>query len=576
MDKMMKLDGKPVSEGYAVGPVYMMEKVTDCQVIHAYGEVEQELNRFHQAIEKSLEDLNHLYKKMLEKHGESEAKIFEAHREMLSDVEMIHQIEDEIRRTKCCAEWAVKIVGDQFVTLFEEMENPYFRERALDIQDIINRLIKNLVGQEDEHLLSVPSIVVAKDLTPSETCLLDKDMVLGIITEKGGQTSHSAIIARMLNIPYIVLPGILDDIDMNMELAMSGSDGQLIIHPSDDIINEFKELMQAQSQEQERYKTVKGLESISLDGQLIVMKANIGSLEDMDQVLMSDAQGIGLFRTEFMYMNRKMLPTFEEQVKIYSEIIEKMKGKPVTFRTLDIGGDKKSDLFNIPEEMNPFLGYRGIRLCLEERDLFKTQLKAILVSALKGFAKIMFPMITSIQELWQAKDLLSEAQKELEMEAIEYSKKVPVGMMIETPSSVMMADLFAKEVDFFSIGTNDLTQYTLATDRMNPKVAYLYSGYDPALLRSIQKVTAAAKLENIDVSICGELAADINLLGFWVDCGMDSLSMSASSIEKVKWYIRHSDISKAKDLLEKVDEMRSEKQMHELMQEITKNIFQSP
>jgi phosphotransferase system enzyme I (PtsI) len=575
MEKMMRIEGKPVSEGYAVGPVYMMKKVTDRQVIHAYGEVEQELNRFQQAIEKSIEDLNQLYKRMLEKHGESEAKIFEAHREMLSDIEMHNQIEEEIRKTKCCAEWAVKTVGDQFVALFEGMDNPYFQERALDIKDITNRLIKNLMGQEDEYNLSVPSIIVAKDLTPSETCLLDKDKVLGIITEKGGQTSHSAIIARMLNIPYIVVPGILGDIDMDMDVAMSGSDGRLIINPKDDIIDEFKELMQVQSQEQERYKTVKGLESISLDGHLISMKANIGSLEDMNQVMMSDAQGIGLFRTEFMYMNRKDLPTFKEQVKIYSEIIDKMEGKPVTFRTLDIGGDKKSDLFNIPEEMNPFLGFRGIRLCLEERDLFKTQLKAILVAALKGYAKIMFPMIASIQELWQAKDVLYEAQKELDMEAIEYSKKVPVGMMIETPSSVIMADLFAKEVDFFSIGTNDLIQYTLATDRMNPKVAYLYSGYDPSILRSIKKVATAAKSENIDVSICGELGADINLLAYWLDCGIDSLSMSASSIEKAKWYIRHSDISKTKSLLEKVDEMCSEKQMHELMQEITKNTFQS-
>ena len=573
---MMRMDGKPISQGYAVGPVYIMKKMTDHQVVRAYGETEHELHQFHQALEKSIEELNILYNNMLEKNGENEAKIFDAHREILSDEELIHQIEDEIRKTECCAEWAVKIVGDQFIALFEEMENPYFQERALDIKDIINRLIKNILGGEEEASLSVPSIIVAKDLTPSEISLLDKEMVLGIITEKGGQTSHSAIIARMLNIPYIVLPEIFDAIDMNVEVAMSGSDGRVFIYPDDEIILEFKKMGQVQNQEREQYKMVKGLEPISLSGQLMGLKANIGSLEDMDQVLMSDAQGIGLFRTEFIYMNRKMLPTFEEQVKIYSEVIKKMNGKPVTFRTLDIGGDKKSDLFNLSEEMNPFLGYRGIRICLKERDLFKTQIKAILVSALKGVVKIMFPMIASMQELWQAKEVLYEVKKELDWEGREYSKKVPVGMMIETPSSVMMADLFAKEVDFFSIGTNDLTQYIMAADRMNSQVAYLYSGYDPSVLRSIRRVAVAAKSENIDVSICGELASEINLLAYWLECGIDSLSMNASSIEKIKWHIRHSDISKEKKRLDKVDEMRSEKQMYERMQKITKGILQSP
>lgn len=569
---MVRVKGTAVSEGYAIGRPYIMQKVTDTEIIQMSGTPDEELNRFHEAREKGIQDLSALYDKMLEEHGENEAKIFDAHKEILSDFEIANQVEEEIKSSNCNCEWAVKTVGDRFVALFESMDNPYFRERALDMKDITNRLLKNLSGEEDDHSLSEPSIIVAKDLTPSETCLLDKDMVLGIITEEGGKTSHSAIIARLLNIPYVVAPGILKDIEEDVELAMSGTDGRLVINPDSEVIDEFNGLLQEYMEEIKKYKTVKGLESVTLDGKTVTFKANIGSAEDLDQVLESDAEAIGLFRTEFIYMNRDALPTLDEQTKMYSEIVEKMAGKPVTFRTLDIGGDKESPLFDIPEEMNPFLGFRGIRLCLQETDIFKTQLKAILIAALKGKAKIMFPMIASIEELRTAKRLLVEAKAELDAEAIEYSREVPVGMMIETPSSVMMADLFAKEVDFFSIGTNDLTQYTLAADRMNPKMSYLYSGYDPAVLRSVAKVTMSAKRENIEISICGELAADVNLMAYWLDCGIDGLSMSSPSIEKAKWHMRHYDISKGDDLLKQVSDITTEKEMQSLMASISERI----
>lgn len=539
---LQKISGLPISDGYAISGIYVIEEhATDIEVKrNCICDVEKK--RFYDAKEKGLNQLDALYEKMFNEHGEDEAKIFEAHREILDDFEFSDQIETEIDSHNFNAEWAVQVVADRLVAMFEGMDNPYFQERAVDMKDICKRLQMNLSGKDEtQKTLNQPAIIIAEDLTPSETSQLDKNLVLGIITAKGGKTSHSAIIARLLNIPYVVYPEIMriqSIEDENSIIAMNGINGEIVINPEEEQIRQINRLKDTYEKEILKYNTVHGLEAVSIDGKKIELKANIGSVDDLDYVLSSDAQGIGLFRTEFIYMNRETLPTLEEQIDIYSTILNKMNGKPVTFRTLDIGGDKESPLFTIPKEMNPFLGLRGIRLCLDQQDIFRTQLKAILISSSKGKAKIMFPMISSIHELRTAKAILKDVEDELTSENIQYDQEISVGMMIETPSSVVMSDLLAKEVDFFSIGTNDLTQYTLAADRMNTGVSYLYSGYDPAVLRSIQKVALAARQEGIDVSICGELGADVSLLPMFLYFGITTLSMSSGSIGKTKWFLR--------------------------------------
>lgn len=571
---MLNKKGMGISEGYAIGSVFIIDQGMDELVEGTNLSVEEELDRFKEACRKSVEDLQGLYNKMLADHGEEKAQIFEAHMEIVQDPELSNQVTDKIHNNKCSAEWAVEAVGNDLIAMFEAMDNEYFKERALDMKDIKNRLIRNLQGKDQgEHELIEPSIIVAKDLTPSETSSLDKDKVLGIITEVGGKTSHSAIIARMLSIPYIVLSDIMTLDIHNKKLILDGGTGDLIIEPEDETLKRYEDLRDEFIQFRLKYKTVKGLESETLDGKSVVLRANIASVKDMEDAAETDAQGVGLFRTEFIYMNREQAPTFEEQVEIYKAVLIKAKGHPVTFRTLDIGGDKKTPIFDIAEEMNPFLGYRGIRLCLDRTEVFKTQLKAMMAASIAGSTKIMFPMIASLMELRTAKALLEDVKLELDAENIPYNPTVKVGIMIETPSSVMMADVFAKEVDFFSVGTNDLTQYMLAADRMNAGVAYLYSGFDPAILRSIHHVAKAAKAYGTEMSICGELAAEVKLVPFWIYCGIDTLSMNGPMIEKVKWYIRHMNISTGKYLLDSVLEVGTEEECRNLVEDILNQVL---
>lgn len=537
---MEKVKGIPISKGIVIGSTFILEEKFVEVTKEIALSIDEDLKTFHQARNKSISELEHIKEKMREELGEEEAAIFGAHIDLLGDFEFINQVEDEIKTYECSCAWAVQTVGNRLIAMFEGMENAYFRERAADIKDISQRVLRNIINDnQGDHVLVKPSIVVAKDLSPSETSSLDKSLVLGIITEVGGKTSHSAIIARLLGIPFAVLENATSIFEKEHSIILDGETGDIIVCPDDKTISDYKVKIKAIEIEKQRYRQLKGKPSLTADGIKINLMANIGSTEDLKFVKDSDACGVGLFRTEFIFMDDRHLPTEDEQVAIYKEVLLALDGKPVTFRTLDIGGDKENPLFNIPKEMNPFLGLRGIRLCFKERELFKTQLKAILRASVYGNGKIMFPMISAMEELYEAKEILEEAKGELRAEGIKFSDAVPVGMMMETPSATIRAKAFASEVDFFSIGTNDLIQYTMAVDRMNNSVANLYSVYDPAVLTSIYQIVEAASSEGILVSVCGESAADPILTPFWISVGVNTLSMTANAIDEIKWNISH-------------------------------------
>lgn len=537
---MEKLKGIAISKGIVIGSTFVLEEKFVEVTKEMSQSVEDDLKAFHQAREKSVSELENIKQKMSQELGEEEAAIFGAHIELLGDFEFINQVEEEIKTYEVSSAWAVQTVGNRLMAMFEGMDNAYFRERAADIKDISQRVLRNIVDNDhQEHSLIEPSVIVAKDLSPSETSSLDKALVLGIITEIGGKTSHSAIIARLLGIPFVVLENATEIFEKPEGIVLNGETGDIIVSPDEGTKAEYKLKIEAIEAQKARYLKLKGKPALTADGIKVNLMANIGSTDDLKYVKDSDAEGVGLFRTEFIFMDDKHLPTEEEQFDIYKEVLVALDGKPVTFRTLDIGGDKENPLFNIPKEMNPFLGLRGIRLCFKERDLFKTQLKAILRASVYGKGKIMFPMISAMEELFEAREILEEAKAELEEAGLEYSKDVPVGMMMETPSATIRAKAFAGEVDFFSIGTNDLVQYTMACDRMNNSVADLYSVYDPAVLMSIMQIVEAAKEENISVSVCGESAADPILNPFWISVGVDSLSMTSNAIAEVKWTLSH-------------------------------------
>lgn len=549
---MEKVKGIPISKGIVIGSTFVLEEKFVEVTKEMSTSVEEDQKAFHQAREKSISELEKIKQKMSEELGEEEAAIFGAHIELLGDFEFINQVEEEIKTYEVSCAWAVQTVGNRLMAMFEGMDNAYFRERAADIKDISQRVLRNIIDSDsEEHSLVKPSIIVAKDLSPSETSSLDKSLVLGIITEMGGKTSHSAIIARLLGIPFAVLEDATSVFEKETSIILNGETGDIIISPDADTISDYENKQAAIEAQKERYRQLKGKPALTSDGVKINLMANIGSTADLVYVKDSDAEGVGLFRTEFIFMDDKHLPTEEEQFEIYKEVLVALDGKPVTFRTLDIGGDKENPLFNIPKEMNPFLGLRGIRLCFKEQDIFKTQLRAILRASVFGKGKIMFPMISAMEELYEAKEILEIVKNELKAEGIDFSDDVPVGMMMETPSATIRARAFASEVDFFSIGTNDLVQYTMAVDRMNNSVADLYSVFDPAVIASLRLIVGAANDEGISVSVCGESAADPLLTPFWVSVGVNTLSMTANAIDEVKWNISH----------QKGEELRADKEM---------------
>lgn len=551
---MNTIKGAPVSQGIAIGKVVLKKAETEEVTFQKAENIETEKQRFYAARDRAYSQLEDIYSRMLKEKGKTEASIFQAHMEILMDEEFSGSVEKALKELLCNAEWAVITVRDNLTAVFEAMDDEYMRERAMDIKDISQRIIRILNGSDADKTLCLtePVIIAASDLTPSDTAQMNPELVLGIITETGGATSHAAIIARMLGIPLVVSPEITSLVSDGQLLAFNGDTGEIELDADEKILQRYKRELEAFRQKKLQLETLRGTKSVTVDGFEIQLAGNIGKPEDADKILEQDGQSIGLFRTEFLYMNRKEAPDEEEQFSAYKQTAEKMKGNPVVIRTLDIGGDKEVDYLNISKEENPFLGYRAIRLCLDRLPFWKVQIRALLRASAYGNIHIMFPMIASMEELRKAKQAVEEVKTELKNEGAPYNEKVPVGMMMETPAAALMADIFAKEVDFFSIGTNDLIQYTMAVDRMNTKVSHLYSQYDPAVLRLIKKVTDSAHENGIWAGICGEAAADRNLIPLWIGLGLDELSMSPVSILQTRGQIQGLSREQCKELTDRI------------------------
>ncbi|ASW42198.1 phosphoenolpyruvate--protein phosphotransferase [Clostridium isatidis] len=529
--------GIAASKGYAIGKVFIQEHeeivITDAKVTN----VEAEKETLQKALDKSKEQLTAIKEKTLAEIGEHEAQVFEAHLTLLDDPEFTGGMLAEIEANSVNAMKAVENVTNTFVMIFESMEDEYMKERAADIKDVSKRIIANLAGKGENALASVEenTVIVAHDLTPSDTAQLDRSKVIGFLTNIGGRTSHSAIMARTLEIPAIVgLKDITTSVKNGDTVILDGIEGICIINPEQSVIDEYTAKRDKFLKEQEELKKLIEVKTVTKSGKRIEVCGNIGSPADAEAVLANGGDGVGLFRTEFLYMDRDSAPTEEEQFEAYKKVLEIMKGKKVVIRTLDIGGDKTLPYLPLPQEMNPFLGYRAIRLCLDRKDIFRVQIRALLRASVYGQLAVMFPMISGLEEFQQAKAFVDECKAELRAEGIPYSEDIEWGIMVEIPAAAVYADELAKYVDFFSIGTNDLIQYTLAADRMSEKVSYLYNPMHPAVLRLIKMTIDGAHKHGKWVGMCGEMAGDENAIPTLVEYGLDEFSMSATSILTAK------------------------------------------
>ena len=540
---MVKLSGKSVYKGIVLGPIAVLKK-DDQQVKRVkITDADAELGRLGKAGEQAKEQLQALYDKALKEVGEASAAIFEVHQMMLEDEDYLESIHNMIRTEMVNAEYAVAITGDNFSEMFAGMDDEYMKARAADVKDISNRLVRNLTGQQDLDLASMePSIIVADDLSPSETVQMDKSKILAFVTVHGSTNSHTSILARMMNIPALVsVPLNLDEVHTGMKAVVDGFSGEVIFEPSEEICAATEERVREEQEKLQLLHTLKGKENVTLGGRKINIYANIGGVGDVGYVLENDAGGIGLFRSEFLYLGRDDFPTEEEQFSAYRQVVQTMAGKKVIIRTLDIGADKQVDYFNLGNEDNPAMGYRAIRICLKQPDIFKTQLRALLRAAVYGNLSIMYPMIISVDEVKRIYEIVDEVKAELDETQIPY--KVPEqGIMIETPAAVMVSEELAQIVDFFSIGTNDLTQYTLALDRQNAKLDDFYNPHHKAILRMIQMVADNAHKCGKWVGICGELGADLELTEEFLRMGIDELSVAPSMVLRVRKAVREADV----------------------------------
>ena len=536
---MVVCQGKSVLKGIAIGKIYLYEKQEYVLEQKQVADAEAEVARFEAAKETAIGQLDDLYEKALAEAGEEQAMIFDVHKMMLDDGDYLDAITGLIRSEKVNAEYAVHITGEQFAAVFASMDDEYMKARSADVKDISGRVIRILAGIGDGSITSEePVILLADDLTPSETVSLDKSKILAFVTRNGPANSHTAILARSMNIPALVQT----DVELlkeyhGIDAVVDGLDGKLYLDPEETVLAELVQKKEACGRERAELEKLIGLDNVTRDGRKINVYANIGSPEDVDKVLLNDAGGIGLFRSEFLYLGREDYPSEEEQFEIYKEVLNRMEGKKVIIRTLDIGADKQVDYFKLPKEENPAMGYRAIRICLDRIDVFKTQLRAIYRASVYGTAAIMFPMIISVKEILRIKEIVEEVKAELTAAGIEIAP-VELGIMVETPAAVMISEELAKEVSFFSIGTNDLTQYTLAIDRQNQSLDTIYDSHHPAVLRMIQMTIENGHKGGAWVGICGELGADTTLTKTFVDMGIDELSVSPTYVLGLRKAIR--------------------------------------
>jgi len=536
---MQYFQGKSVYKGIVMGPVAVLKK-NDYQVKRARIEdSEAEVKRVKEAVEVSKKQLGRLYDKAVREVGEASAAIFEVHQMMLEDEDYLESMENMIRTELVNAEYAAAATGDNFAEMFAAMDDEYMKARSADVKDISERLVRNLSGEGDNDLSSMePSVIVADDLSPSETVQMDKEKILAFVTVHGSTNSHTAILARMMNIPALIgVPMDLNGLKTGMTAVVDGFSGQVIFEPEEDVRKETEKRMQEEAEKQKLLEELKGKENITPDGRKINIYANIGSVGDLGYVMENDAGGIGLFRSEFLYLGRNDFPTEEEQFQAYKQAVQTMAGKKVIIRTLDIGADKQVEYFNLGKEENPALGYRAIRICLKQPEIFKAQLRALFRAAVYGNLSVMYPMITSTEEVEKIYAIVAEVEEELKAQEVQY--KIPEqGIMIETPAAVMISDRLAEMVDFFSIGTNDLTQYTLAIDRQNEQLDDFYNPHHEAVLRMIRMVVENAHKCGRWAGICGELGADLTLTEQFVRMGVDELSVAPSMILKLRKVVR--------------------------------------
>ena len=566
------LQGIAASDGIAIAKVYTLTEPDLSFTKISVEETDNEISRLEKALEVSTKEIELIKETALKNLGEEEAQVFEAHLMVLSDPELVGQVKDAITSQKVNAEHALKEVSDMFISIFAGMEdNPYMQERAADIRDVSKRILANLLGVKIPSPATIKDevVVVAGDLTPSDTAQLNRKYVKAFVTDIGGRTSHSAIMARSLEIPAIVgtkeITSLAKDGDL---IIIDGLSGDVFLNPSEDVVAEYRAKAEAFAAQQAEWEKLKDADTFTKDGHQVELAANIGTPKDLEGVIHNGAEGVGLYRTEFLYMDSHDMPTEEDQFEAYKAVLEGMNGKPVVVRTMDIGGDKELPYLPLPHEMNPFLGYRAIRISLNEPEMFRTQLRALLRASVYGKLRIMFPMIATLNDFRGAKALLLEEKAKLVAEGVAVSDDIQVGIMIEIPAAAVLAHQFAKEVDFFSIGTNDLIQYTMAADRMNERVSYLYQPYNPSILTLIKHVIDSAHKEGKWAGMCGEMAGDQTAVPLLVGLGLDEFSMSASSVLKTRSLISKLTLEDMKALADKaINECATVQEVEALVEE---------
>ena len=567
------INGIAASDGVAIAKAYLLvepdlsftnEKVTD---------TDAEIQKFRNALEASKIELTKIRNNAEKQLGPDKAAIFDAHLLVLDDPELIQPIEDKIANEKVSAPEALDEVTSQFITIFESMDNEYMRERAADIRDVSKRVLAHLLGVElpNPSMIDESVVIVGNDLTPSDTAQLNKEFVQGFVTNIGGRTSHSAIMSRSLEIAAVVgTKSVTKEVKQGDMVIVDGITGDVIVDPTEDELIAYQNKRERFFEDKKELQKLRDAETVTIDGEHAELAANIGTPDDLYGAMENGAEGIGLYRTEFLYMGRDQMPTEDEQFEAYKKVLETMKDKRVVVRTLDIGGDKELPYLNLPKEMNPFLGYRAIRLCLDQQDIFRTQLRALLRASTYGKLNIMFPMVATINEFRDAKAILLEEKENLKNDGHDVSDEIELGIMVEIPSTAALADIFAKEVDFFSIGTNDLIQYTMAADRMSERVSYLYQPYNPAILRLVKQVIEASHKEGKWTGMCGEMAGDETAIPLLLGLGLDEFSMSATSILKARRQINGLSKNEMSELANRAINCATQEEVKDLVNNISK------